>query len=105
MNLWHQICVICPEQFCDIGTQAKYNVAFEILDLNVALGGTYRNGNGRKADRGLVEQKSAFVRNLYGELDKVIVGQRYMLERMLVALLANGHLLLEGVPGLAKTMP
>jgi MoxR-like ATPase len=52
---------------------------------------------------GLVEQKSAFVRNLYGELDKVIVGQKYMVERMLVALLANGHLLIEGVPGLAKT--
>jgi MoxR-like ATPase len=52
---------------------------------------------------GLVEQKSVFVRNLYGELDKVIVGQRYMIERMLVALLANGHVLLEGVPGLAKT--
>jgi MoxR-like ATPase len=52
---------------------------------------------------GLVEQKSAFVRNLYGELDKVIVGQRYMVERMLVALLANGHVLIEGVPGLAKT--
>jgi MoxR-like ATPase len=52
---------------------------------------------------GLVEQKSAFVKSLYGELDKVIVGQRYMVERMLIALLANGHVLLEGVPGLAKT--
>jgi MoxR-like ATPase len=52
---------------------------------------------------GLVEQKSAFIRNLYGELDKVMVGQRYMLERILVALLANGHVLIEGVPGLAKT--
>jgi MoxR-like ATPase len=52
----------------------------------------------------LVEQKSAFVRALFGEMDKVIVGQRYMLERMLIGLLANGHILLEGVPGLAKTM-
>ena len=52
----------------------------------------------------LVEQKSEFVRALFGEIDKVIVGQRYMLERMLIGLLANGHLLLEGVPGLAKTM-
>ncbi|MBN1818157.1 MAG: MoxR family ATPase [Sedimentisphaerales bacterium] len=51
----------------------------------------------------LVEEKSVFVRSLLGEFDKVIVGQRYMLERMLVALLANGHILLEGVPGLAKT--
>jgi len=52
----------------------------------------------------LVEQKSEFVRSLFAEFDKVIVGQRYMLERMLIALLANGHILLEGVPGLAKTM-
>ena len=52
----------------------------------------------------LVQQKSGFVRTLFGEMDKVIIGQRYMLERMLVGLLANGHILLEGVPGLAKTM-
>jgi len=53
---------------------------------------------------GLVQQKSEFVRALLSELDKVIVGQRYMLERMLIGLLANGHILLEGVPGLAKTL-
>jgi len=52
----------------------------------------------------LVQEKSEFVRALFGEIDKVIVGQRYMLERMLIGLLANGHILLEGVPGLAKTM-
>jgi len=52
----------------------------------------------------LVQEKSGFVRSLFGEMDKVIVGQRYMLERMLIGLLANGHILLEGVPGLAKTM-
>jgi MoxR-like ATPase len=52
----------------------------------------------------LVKQKSEFVRALFAEMDKVIVGQRYMLERMLIGLLANGHILLEGVPGLAKTM-
>jgi len=52
----------------------------------------------------LVQKKSEFVRTLFGEMDKVIVGQRYMLERMLIGLLANGHILLEGVPGLAKTM-
>jgi MoxR-like ATPase len=53
---------------------------------------------------GLVQQKSEFVRALLSELDKVIVGQRYMLERMVIGLLANGHILLEGVPGLAKTL-
>jgi len=52
----------------------------------------------------LVQKKSEFVRTLFAELDKVIVGQRYMLERMLIGLLANGHILIEGVPGLAKTM-
>ena len=52
----------------------------------------------------LVEQKSQFVHAFFAQIDKVIVGQRYMLERMLVGLLADGHILLEGVPGLAKTM-
>lgn len=52
----------------------------------------------------LVEQKSEFVRTLFSEMDKVIIGQRYMLERMLIGLLSNGHILLEGVPGLAKTL-
>jgi MoxR-like ATPase len=51
----------------------------------------------------LVQEKSDFVRKLMSELDKAIVGQRYMLERMIIGLLANGHILLEGVPGLAKT--
>jgi MoxR-like ATPase len=52
----------------------------------------------------LVQEKSEFIRALFGEIDKVIIGQRYMLERMLISLLANGHILLEGVPGLAKTL-
>ena len=52
----------------------------------------------------MVEQKGAFVQTLFAEIDKVIVGQRYMLERMLLAMLSNGHVLLEGVPGLAKTL-
>ncbi len=51
----------------------------------------------------LVQQKSEFVRTLFTELEKTVVGQRYMLERMLIGLLSNGHILLEGVPGLAKT--
>src|SRR5258707_9852898 len=41
---------------------------------------------------------------LYGEMEKVIVGQRVMLDRLLVGLLTGGHVLLEGVPGLAKTL-
>ena len=52
----------------------------------------------------LVQQKSEFLRAILAEMDKVIIGQRYMLDRMLIGLLSNGHILLEGVPGLAKTM-
>ena len=51
-----------------------------------------------------IEQKSAFLEQLKGAIGKVIVGQEYMIERLLVGLLANGHVLLEGAPGLAKTL-
>ncbi len=51
----------------------------------------------------VVEEKSEFIRRLLNEFDKVIIGQKYMLERMLAAILSNGHILIEGVPGLAKT--
>ncbi len=51
-----------------------------------------------------VRQESAFVHSLISEMEKVIVGQKYLLERLVVALLANGHVLIEGVPGLAKTL-
>ncbi|GBE03435.1 Holliday junction ATP-dependent DNA helicase RuvB [bacterium BMS3Abin09] len=51
-----------------------------------------------------VKQESIFVQNLVSEIEKVIVGQKYLIERLLVAILANGHILIEGVPGLAKTL-
>ncbi len=51
-----------------------------------------------------VKKESAFVKTLMAEMEKVIVGQKYLLERLLVGLLANGHILIEGVPGLAKTL-
>ncbi len=51
-----------------------------------------------------VREESAFVDLLTAEAGKVIVGQRQMLERVLIGLLCNGHVLLEGVPGLAKTL-
>lgn len=51
-----------------------------------------------------VKKESAFVEALRMEISKVIVGQKYLIERLLVGLLANGHILIEGVPGLAKTM-
>src|SRR3989338_7632520 len=51
-----------------------------------------------------VKKESAFIQELVHEMEKVIVGQKYLIERLLVGLLANGHILIEGVPGLAKTM-
>jgi MoxR-like ATPase len=51
-----------------------------------------------------IEQESLFVSAITEEIGKVIVGQNYMIERLLIALLTNGHVLLEGVPGLAKTL-
>jgi len=50
-----------------------------------------------------IEEEAGFVDRIFQEMEKVIVGQQYMLERLLVGLLADGHILLEGVPGLAKT--
>ncbi|NQT46078.1 MAG: AAA family ATPase [Candidatus Omnitrophica bacterium] len=52
----------------------------------------------------MVKKESIFVQQLLQEMKKSIVGQDYLLERLLLALLANGHILIEGVPGLAKTM-
>ena len=51
-----------------------------------------------------IEKESAFVKVLTMEMNKVIVGQKHMVERLLIGLLGRGHILLEGVPGLAKTL-
>jgi MoxR-like ATPase len=51
-----------------------------------------------------IEKESAFVDLLIMEMNKVIVGQKHMVERLLIGLLGQGHILLEGVPGLAKTL-
>ena len=51
-----------------------------------------------------VRDESTFVQRLIGEVHRVIVGQKYMVERLLIGLLTRGHILLEGVPGLAKTL-
>src|SRR6201991_2253924 len=52
----------------------------------------------------MIQRESAFIDLLKMEMDKVIIGQKYMVERLLIGLLADGHILLEGVPGLAKTL-
>ena len=57
-----------------------------------------------KAITEAVQKESAFIEPLFLETAKVIVGQKPMLERLLIGLLCNGHVLLEGVPGLAKTL-
>lgn len=51
-----------------------------------------------------IEKASSFIDDVTAELNKVIVGQQYMVDRLLIGLLADGHVLLEGVPGLAKTL-
>jgi MoxR-like ATPase len=51
-----------------------------------------------------IRQSAGFVDRLRAELSKVVVGQLYMVDRLLIGLLSNGHVLLEGVPGLAKTL-
>ena len=51
-----------------------------------------------------IAEESAFIDLLIREMDKAIVGQRHMIERLLIGLLGRGHILLEGVPGLAKTL-
>jgi MoxR-like ATPase len=52
----------------------------------------------------MIQRESAFVDNLTNEVGKAIVGQKQMVDRLLIGLLCNGHVLLEGVPGLAKTL-
>jgi MoxR-like ATPase len=59
---------------------------------------------GISAINNAVQEASAFVRPLFNEIGKVIIGQSYLVERLAIGLLANGHVLLEGVPGLAKTL-
>ena len=51
-----------------------------------------------------IERESVFVDTLYMEMGKVIIGQKHLLDTLLIGLLSNGHILLEGVPGLAKTL-
>lgn len=51
-----------------------------------------------------VREKSAFISTLKAEIGKVIVGQEYLIDRLIIGMLSNGHVLLEGVPGLAKTL-
>lgn len=83
-----------------------------IVHTIIAVRGRVRRKEiaGRKMEKGItainekVKQESAFIQSLRSEIGKIIVGQKYLVDRLLVGLLANGHVHLEGVPGLAKTM-
>lgn len=61
-------------------------------------------GEGISAINEKVKQESLFIQDLTRQIGSVIVGQKYLVERLLIGILANGHILLEGVPGLAKTL-
>jgi MoxR-like ATPase len=61
-------------------------------------------GSELRASREMVTENSAWIGPLRDEMGRVIVGQKHLLDRLLIALLTNGHVLLEGVPGLAKTL-
>lgn len=61
-------------------------------------------GSDMRASREMVAENSAWISPLREEMGRVIVGQKHLLDRLLIALLTNGHVLLEGVPGLAKTL-
>jgi len=62
------------------------------------------SGSEMRASRESVNENSTWIRPLRDEMGRVIVGQRHLLDRLLIALLTDGHVLLEGVPGLAKTL-
>src|SRR5580704_4018170 len=61
-------------------------------------------GSEMRASREMVSENSSWITPLREEMGRVIVGQKHLLDRLLIALLTNGHVLLEGVPGLAKTL-
>ena len=68
------------------------------------VAGSSSYGTDIRAINEMIQKESAFIDLLKIEMDKVIVGQKYMVERLMIGLLADGHILLEGVPGLAKTL-
>jgi MoxR-like ATPase len=61
-------------------------------------------GSEMRASREIITENSTWIAPLREEMARVIVGQKHLLDRLLIALLTNGHVLLEGVPGLAKTL-
>lgn len=79
------------------------NIGTQAVTTN-SIAGNPSYGTDIRVLNEMIERESAFIDLLKMEMDKVIVGQKYMVERLLIGLLADGHILLEGVPGLAKTL-
>ena len=76
----------------------------ETVNSGIPISSTSQTTDNIKALNEKIQRESAFLDLLKAEMEKVIVGQHDMVEKLLIALLANGHILLEGVPGLAKTL-
>src|SRR5258707_1251265 len=79
---------------------ARYQPAAAVRELPVPVS----LDPAMRAARETVSASSTWIRPLQQEMARVIVGQRHLLDRLLIAMLTNGHVLLEGVPGLAKTL-
>ena len=87
---------------CRMDTEAAPARFFLTIDDSLHANNMSQFNLARVKDR--IASESAFVDDLLDEIGRVVVGQRYMVERLLIGLLADGHVLLEGVPGLAKTL-
>jgi MoxR-like ATPase len=79
-------------------------IIFNLGDLKKVYMEETKQATDIKSINEKIEKESAFIDLLMMEVNKVIVGQKHMMERLLIGLLGQGHILLEGVPGLAKTL-
>src|ERR1700761_2851227 len=82
-------------------TSCQVNSYFRILDNQRIM--LYTAEDIRQLNN-KIQYQAAFIDRLRDEVGRVIIGQHHMLDRLLIGLLSNGHVLLEGVPGLAKTL-
>jgi MoxR-like ATPase len=76
----------------------------QVLDIAEQRLSSRTPGSEMRASREIITENSTWISPLREEMGRVIVGQKHLLDRLLIALLTNGHVLLEGVPGLAKTL-
>src|SRR5580692_8610076 len=79
-------------------------VGEQVLNISEQRMASQPPGSEARASREIVNETSTWIRPLREEMGRIIVGQKHLLDRLLIALLTDGHVLLEGVPGLAKTL-